>query len=229
MDNNILKRIMNSELIDELYSNNLFTIKSIAQHLDIWDSLTTDEKNQLEKITTADSLINGHKDEYLSKLKNFESEDLGYGEITKSGANSIFNYIKKNIDIKSDDVFYDIGSGNGKLSIHFSLISNFKFVKGVEIDKYRHLYSLEIAKNIGGLDNLILINDNVIDLDISDAKVVFMNDTLFSKNLISEIISKLKPGTHLISLEENNLTPKDELEVEVSWMPIPIKFKYYII
>ena len=66
MDNNILKRIMNSELIDELYSNNLFTIKSIAKHLDIWDSLTSDEKNQLEKITTADSLINGHKDEYLS-------------------------------------------------------------------------------------------------------------------------------------------------------------------
>jgi SAM-dependent methyltransferase len=228
MDNNILKRIMNSELIDELYSNNLFTIKSIAQHLGIWDSLTSDEKIVLEKITTADSLINGHKEEYLSKLENFDSEDLGYGEINKSGVNTIFNYIKKNIDINSDDVFYDIGSGNGKLSIHLSLISNF-IIKGVEIDKYRHLYSLEIMKNIGKIDNLIFINDDVTNLDISDAKIVFMNDTLFSKELISEIISKLKPGTHLISLEENNLNHKDEIEVEVSWMPIPIKFKYYII
>jgi hypothetical protein len=56
-----------------------------------------------------------------------------------------------------------------------------------------------------------------------------MNDTLFSQHLISEIIKKLKPGAHLISIEKNELEPKDELDVEVSWMPLPIKFKYYII
>ena len=95
----VLKRIMYFEKINEIYSNKLFTIKSIAQHLDLWDSLSVDEKNQLEKITIADSLINGHKDEYLSKLENFDYEDLGYGEVTKSGADDIFNYIKKNIGI----------------------------------------------------------------------------------------------------------------------------------
>ena len=225
----VLKRIMYFEKINEIYSNKLFTIKSIAQHLDLWDSLSVDEKNQLEKITTADSLINGHKDEYLSKLENFDYEDLGYGEITKSGADDIFNYIKKNIGINSDVVFYDIGSGNGKLCLHYSLISNFKCVKGIEIDKYRHLYSLNIMNELGEFENLKFINDDVLNLDISDANVILMNDTLFSQHLISGIINKLKPGTHLISIEKNELEPKDELDVEVSWMPLPIKFKYYII
>ena len=44
----VLKRIMYFEKINEIYSNKLFTIKSIAQHLDLWDSLSVDEKNQLD-------------------------------------------------------------------------------------------------------------------------------------------------------------------------------------
>lgn len=227
--NDVLKRIMYFEKINEIYSNNLFTIKSIAQHLNLWDSLSDDEKIKIEKITTADSLLNGHKDDYYDKLNSFDYEDLGYGEITKSGADSIYNYIKNNIGIKNDDVFYDIGSGNGKLSLHFSLISNFKCVKGIEIDKYRYLYSLNIMKQVGEFDNIYFINDDVLNIDISDANIILMNDTLFSQHLISGIIKKLKPGTHLISIEKNDLEPKDELDVEVSWMPLPIKFKYYII
>jgi hypothetical protein len=72
----VLKRIMYFEKINEIYSNKLFTIKSIAQHLDLWDSLSVDEKNKLEKITIADSLINGHKDEYLCKLEKGRSPYL---------------------------------------------------------------------------------------------------------------------------------------------------------
>jgi len=227
--NDIVKRIMNFEKIKQIYSNKLFTIKSIAQHLNLWDSLSENEKLNLEKLTTVDSLLNGHKDEYVYKLENFEYEDLGYGEITKSGADTIFNYIKKNIGMTENDIFYDIGSGNGKLCIHYGLISNFKCVKGVEIDKYRHLYSLKIMNDIDDFDNLQFINDDVINVEISDATIILMNDILFSQNLISGIINKLKPGTHLISIEKNELDPKDELYVEVSWMPLPIKFKYYII
>jgi desulfoferrodoxin (superoxide reductase-like protein) len=56
-----------------------------------------------------------------------------------------------------------------------------------------------------------------------------MNDVVFGEDLVKKITSKLKKGTHLISFEENGLDIKNEIEVEVSWIPLPVKFKHYII
>jgi hypothetical protein len=222
-----IKKIANFDKINQIYSNDLITIKSITQYLGIWNDLSDLEKEELEKMTAIDSYMNGHKDDYLSKVEKLE-EDLGYGEITKSGTNTLYNYIKNNIQISDDDIFYDIGSGHGKLILHLALISDFKFLKGVEIDKYRHLYSLDIKSKIDGIDNVIFINDDIRKLDISDAKIVFMNDTIFSKELISSIIEKLNTGTHIISFEENKLNQIGYLALNVSWMLSPVYFRHYI-
>jgi hypothetical protein len=222
-----IKKIANFDKINQIYSNDLITIKSITQYLGIWNNLSDLEKEELEKMTAIDSYMNGHKDDYLSKVEKLE-EDLGYGEITKSGTNTLYNYIKNNIQTSDDDIFYDIGSGHGKLILHLALISDFKFLKGVEIDKYRHLYSLDIKSKIDGIDNVIFINDDIRKLDISDAKIVFMNDTIFSKELISSIIEKLNTGTHIISFEENELNQIGYLALNVSWMLSPVYFRHYI-
>lgn len=222
-----IKKIANFDKINQIYSNDLITIKSITQYLGIWNNLSDLEKEELEKMTAIDSYMNGHKDDYLSKVEKLE-EDLGYGEITKSGTNTLYNYIKNNIEISDDDIFYDIGSGHGKLILHLALISEFKLLKGVEIDKYRYLYSLDIKSEIGEIDNVIFINEDIRKLNLSDAKIVFMNDTIFSKQLISSIIEKLNPGTHIISFEENELNQIGDLSLNVSWMLSPVYFRHYI-
>ena len=225
-----LKTITNFDSINTIYQNNLFTLKSISKHLGEWYSLSEEEQWKLENQTTADSLLNGNLEEYYDKLKNYNgSEKFAYGEITKKGSEDIYKWIKSNIGIKENDVFYDIGSGHGKMIMHFGLISNFRKLVGIELDTIRFKYCLNILNQISEIDNVEFINDDVLNCDLSDATHVFMNDALMSQELIHSVFSKLSSGTHVITIEENRFNPDAKLEVEVSWMPIPISFNYYLI
>lgn len=225
-----LKTITNFELINKIYQNKLFTLKSISQHLGEWNLLTPEERYQLENLTSADSLLNGNIEEFQKNLKNYDgSEKFAYGEITKKGTEDIYKWIKANFDNHEDIVFYDIGSGHGKMIIHLSLISNFKKLIGIELSELRYKYCLDILSQIGSLDNVEFINDDVLNYDLSDATVVFMNDALMSQDLIHSVFSKLQKGTIVISIEENNFKPHGTLELEVSWMPVATTFNYYIV
>lgn len=225
-----LKSITNFDLINTVYQNNLFTLKSISQYLDEWNSLSLEQQYDLENQTTADSLLNGNIEEYKNNLKNYTgSEKLAYGEITKSGTENVYKWIKNHVKSLEDVVFYDIGSGHGKMIIHLSLISNFKKLIGIELNTLRYKYSLEILKQVSVLDNVNFINDDVLNCDISDATVVFMNDALMPQELINSIFSKLNPGTLVISVEENKFKPFEILNLEVSWMPVSLPYNCYII
>ena len=113
--------------------------------------------------------------------------------------------------------------------MHFGLISNFRKLVGIELDTIRFKYCLNILNQINEIDNVEFINDDVLNCDLSDATHVFMNDALMSQELIHSVFSKLSSGTHVITIEENRFKPDAKLEVEVSWMPIPISFNYYLI
>jgi precorrin-6B methylase 2 len=225
-----LKTITNFDSINTIYQNKLFTLKSISQYLGEWYSLSEEEQWELENQTTADSLLNGNIEEYKNNLKNYDgSEKFAYGEITKVGTENIYKWIKSNVDFTEGVVFYDIGSGHGKMVMHLSLISNFKKIVGIELSELRYKYCLDILNQIGDLENVEFINDDVLNCDISDATVVFMNDALLPQDLIHSIFSKLKPGTIVISIEENKFKPLGKIDVEVSWLPITLDFNFYII
>lgn len=224
-----LKTITNFDQINTIYQNELFTLKSISEYLGEWNNLSEEEKWKLENHTTADSLLNGHVEECYEKLKKYNgSEKFAYGEITKKGAEDIYKWIKSNIGITENDVFYDIGSGHGKMVMHFSLISNFKNNIGIELDNLRYKYCLDILNQIDCPENVEFINDDVLNCDLSSATHVFMNDALMSQSLINSIFEKLSPGTHIISIEENKFKPLATFDVEVSWMPIDVQFNYYL-
>lgn len=239
----ITKKLISYDTVCEIYAKPIFTLKQIYEHLNIWDSLTLEQKGSLTD-STKDEINLSISLSHLSdedKLKFVEQNwdvkekySLGYGEISKSGVEKLNSYIEKNIT--DNDVFYDIGSGNGKLSLHMSLISNFNSIKGIEINNIRFLYSQSIKESIGNFDKVIFYNESVLDMDLSDASVVFMNDVLFSELLVNSIIDKLKKGTHLISFNNQlyfncfeNLTYIDSFNVNVSWMDLPVTFNHYII
>lgn len=225
-----LKTITNFDSINKIYENKLFTSKSISKYLGEWDNLSIEEQYYLENQTTADSFVNGNIEEYKNSLRNYNgSEKLAYGEITKSGVESIYKWIKSNVDSVEDVIFYDIGSGHGKMVMHLSLISNFKKITGIELNTLRYKYCLEILNQISYLDNVYFINDDVLNCDITDATIIFMNDALMPQELINSIFSMLKKGTIVISIEENKFKPFETIEVEVSWMPVTLPFNCYII
>lgn len=231
-----LKTITNFDSINTIYKNKLFTLKSISQYLGEWYSLSREEQWELENQTTADSLLNGNLEEYKNKLvslsksgKSDGSEKFAYGEITKTGTENIYKWIKSNVYSPEDVVFYDIGSGHGKMIMHLSLISNFKKIIGIELNELRYKYCLDILNQIEDSENVEFINDDVLNCDISDATVVFMNDLLLPQDLIHSIFSKLKPGTIVISIEENKFKPLGKIDVEVSWLPVNLDFNFYII
>lgn len=229
--NELIKRSMFFDTIKDIYSYDLMDMKDIAIELSIWDSLSKEKKEFYTKFckSNLDDKVKDRFDKYIENSSDEfkESDDnLIYGEITKSGVDTLLREIKKRKSITSDDIFYDIGSGNGKLPIHIALISEFSKVKGIEISDIRYLYSNHILKNtVGYIDNIEFINDDVRNIDISDATVIFINDVLFSEEDVEHIFEKASKGTHIISFKKKS---DDVLNLDVSWYPLPSPFNYHI-
>ncbi len=226
----IVKRIQNFDLIKSLYSHNLFEIDDIANEFDFWNQLDQEQIDEYNRIKerkreeTLKYLETEQAWEYVSKLKDLKTT---YGELKKIGVDKLYNFIKTKMDINSSSVFYDIGSGNGKIVLHLSLISGFGKFIGVELDKVRFLYSEYIKDQINPNDSIQFINDDIRNIDFSDASFVFVNDLLFDESDVEFIVSNLKPGTHLVSIADNFLTPDDTIDLYPTWQDTPLTFKYY--
>ena len=197
--NEILLRATYFKKLDDLYLNSAWN----RNELEIYESFSPLEKNT----------------EFYNKF--------GYGEITRDAVESFYKEIKSKKDITNNDVFLDIGSGNGKMVLHLSMISEFGEFIGVELQKIRHEYSKHILKDINNV-NVKFINDDIRNFDLSKVTVIFMNDVLFEKEDVDWVFDNIKSGTHIISFEQNDYKALDEVFLKMSWGHLPVKFNYYI-
>lgn len=223
-----LKRIQNFDLLQNLYRFNDMTTEEIMDKLDLQRHLTESEirfYTDFQSIQKEVSSGRYNPTDALNKLSKYQK--FIYGEITNKGVESLKKFVTSKVENTENLTFYDIGSGNGRLVLHMSLISNFKKFVGIELDRIRYLYSLFLKKQINNQENITFINGDAKHIDLSDADVVFMNDVLFENQDIELIISKLKRNCHLISIESNSLSPIDEVTLDVSWQEIDLPFKYY--
>tara|TARA_B110001450_G_C17488636_1_gene427340 strand:- start:116 stop:709 length:594 start_codon:yes stop_codon:yes gene_type:complete len=95
-----------------------------------------------------------------------------YGEITYEGFKQCF----KGISTK-DKVFYDLGSGIGKLVVYNGLEKKFKKTIGVELNKNRHLIAKETLKHI----KKDIKKKGVKSYIDKSKKITFIHDSLFNK------------------------------------------------
>lgn len=208
--------ILDNIKIEHIWSNDLFSQKSIALKLGIWNSLTDTEQAYYERITPYEAMLNGN--DFEGEFK----EDVVYGEITKNGVFKLNNHIKSN-----GGVFYDIGSGNGKLLLQMSLISDFDKYVGIEIEKIRYLYSIDIKNQIG-IKNVRFINDDILNVDISDASFIFMNDIMFKDDIRKKIFKMIPNGCTFTSFYEfEDCELLEVLDLEVEWMKTKVIYKLY--
>jgi len=208
--------ILESITIDHIWSNDLFSQKSIAIKLGIWNLLSDEERSYYERITPYEARLNGND------FKGELIEEKVYGEITKNGVFELNKNIKSN-----GGVFYDIGSGNGKLLLQMAVISGFDKYVGIEIEKIRYLYSIDI-KNQVEIENASFINDDVLNVDISDAGFIFINDLMFSEEMRNQILHKIPSGCVFTSVYDfDNCDLLNNIELEVEWMETKVPFKIW--
>ena len=119
----------------------------------------------------------------------------------------IFELVK----IKPGDIFYDLGSGDGRMVI--AAASQGAIAYGIEVDPFRVFYSRVCIFLFGLTGRAHIIQKNLFDVDLSNADVITIyllqetNDKLFPK-----LKKELKPGTRILSSAFN--FPK--------WKPVTI-------
>ena len=228
-----MNQLVNSQ-VDTIYRDNFFSLKMICQHLKIWDNYSDEEKFEIETATKRDSLINGH----FNHKKSYDKL-MVYGELTKFGVPTLYNYIKGKKEITNKDVFIDIGSGLGKLLLHMGVISEFKTLVGIEYSDIRYKYSKHLQEKIGIIDKgVFFLNKDVRDFDLSIASVVFCDNVTWDKEICDFIWNKLPKGCHYINYKKvENFSYHEVIELQTTWkVPekgdfkklVCSKFNYYI-
>ena len=107
--------------------------------------------------------------------------------------------IMKMTQITTKDVFYDLGSGDGRVVISAGLHGAISI--GVELDKLRVLYS-KIWVTLLGLNKRVTIHhNNFYNVPLSGATIVctYLLPSTQAK-LKHKLLTELKPGTKLIAV-----------------------------
>lgn len=123
----------------------------------------------------------------------------------------------KIVDVKKDDVLYDLGCGDGRIVITAALTRGCRGV-GIDIDPQRIKESRQNAKDAGVEDKVEFLLQDLFETDISEASVVTLY-LLSSVNLrLRPILFRdLEPGTRVVSHDFSmaDWKPHESIEMEL--------------
>jgi predicted RNA methylase len=103
-----------------------------------------------------------------------------YGEITREGVDNIVNDFKSYFN--NNTVFYDLGCGLGKMVFHIGIQYKVKKSCGIEYSKEKYRGSIDIQnKHCSTFNNINFIHDSIFEQDISDATVIYIDNTMYLK------------------------------------------------
>ncbi|MCD4782922.1 MAG: methyltransferase domain-containing protein [Candidatus Eremiobacteraeota bacterium] len=132
-------------------------------------------------------------------------------------------------EINENDVVYDLGCGRGKFLFFTRLYTGARCIGVDLISTY-----IKIAQNItekAEIRNLDFFEEDILNVGLSTATVVFVNGTYFSPEThegISLNIGKMKPGTRFISSSVEYDNPGLEhfatRDLIFSWARTPVYF-----
>ena len=141
------------------------------------------------------------------KRLKLEEDAFTYGEIDFITFMLIFSKIK----VEDQEIFYDLGSGTGKVVFTVALWGSFSKVYGIELLPGLHEIAsnqLEQAKifladdeRMSKLQSIQFLQGDFKNIDFSDADILFINATCLSHPtwvLLLEKFSKLRTGARII-------------------------------
>ena len=171
--------------------------------------------------------IDGHIDlgaKEQEKIRAAKSSAI-YGEITPAAAEKLIEYI----NFKPKDVFYDLGSGVGKLIIHAAMLAKPKKLVGIELSTSRHAMARSVLKqaekeNLLKAKNVEFVCGDILKRNLDEATVIYTCSTAFPERFFNKVVNRiaeLKPGTIFISLDEakpnKRLQEIDVLRLDMTW------------
>ena len=123
------------------------------------------------------------------------AQDVIYVPTSDTVVNAMLNLA----DVSSEDVVYDLGSGDGRIVIAAARNFGARGV-GIDIDPERIEESNENASKAGVTDKVKFIEADLFESDFSEASVV----TLYLLSSLNEklrpmLMQQLKPGTRIVS------------------------------
>ena len=104
---------------------------------------------------------------------------------------------------KSDEIFYDLGSGSGKAVLAAAAYFNFPKTCGIELlPALTTLSQNQLKKaNLKNPHSIQFINDNFLNYDFTEADIIFVNATCLNYSTWENLVAKfklLKKGSRLI-------------------------------
>ena len=148
-------------------------------------------------------------------LRNFPDDEVQkiYGE----SFFSTLEEIASAVDLKEQDVIYDLGCGRGRGVFWFNAFYRCRTI-GVEINPTFVTTARTIAKR-SKIDGVEFELANLMDVDYDDATVIYFYGTAFTDEAITRLVDRfasLRPGTRVVSvsypLNEYAKTPLFEIE-----------------
>ena len=101
-----------------------------------------------------------------------------------------------------DDVFYDIGCGDGRIAVYAALHYDVRKSICIEIDKYLAEEALKRSILEGVAERVSVINADFKEINVSDATAVYMYLlTSVNELLRPKLEQELEPGTRVAALD----------------------------
>ena len=123
---------------------------------------------------------------------------LTYGELTLEGVEDLvkeYQKVKKIETYASDrQVFYDLGSGTGKIVLMVAALVPSLKSYGIELVKHRHEKALRALEqsDTNTKNNVTFLHGSFLDHPICNAGWIFISNLCFSKEINKEIAEKIE-------------------------------------
>jgi predicted RNA methylase len=133
----------------------------------------------------------------LIKLSSIRNNTTVFGSPWVPLEPHVVKRVMELLKIKPGDIFYDLGSGDGRLVIAAAALGARAY--GVEIDRYRVWYSRFCIFLFGLNRRATIIQGNVLDVDYSSATAIqiYLLQPIVDK-LYYKLTRELKPGTRIV-------------------------------
>ena len=148
-----------------------------------------------------------------------------YGEIMPTATDRLIEHLA----MKGDDVFYDLGSGVGKVVLHVAMRAPIRRVVGVELARRRHRIARRMLDHVRAT-GLVRAREcelrcaDFMRVPMGDATVVYTCSTAFPTPFMNELaarLARLTTGLRWVSTQDVDDNPwfvlEDQLRLDMSW------------
>jgi precorrin-6B methylase 2 len=151
---------------------------------------------------------------------------LVYGELTPLGVQQMLKYLK----LAENDVFYDFGSGVGKLVLQVAATVPVKKCVGIEIVHSRYEAAQKVLKEAKAQGVLLagqttFRHENLFDSDAKGATVVYVASTCFNDRMMQTLATKISNSSRPVTLitlqnfsrKHRGLEFVDTINLQATW------------